>query len=77
MSFAIADPKILTENEVRYQNAALADENKQLRAALKPFAEAGLSKSARHNDLHGALSGLSMNDLFEARDAYQQQAQEK
>ena len=35
----------LTENEVRYQNAALADENKRLRAVLKdarPYVESCL-----------------------------------
>ena len=29
----------LTENEVRYQNAALADENARLRAALEKIAQ--------------------------------------
>lgn len=31
--------------------------------ALEPFAKAGESVSARHNDLHGALSTLTINDL--------------
>lgn len=43
-----------------------AQENERLLAALKPFAEAGQSKSCLHNDLHGALCALTIVDLRRA-----------
>ena len=42
----------LTENEVRYQNAALADENARLRAALE--------KIARSNTAYGIIAANAL-----------------
>lgn len=54
---------VVSTDTVQRIMAEAANEIERLRTALKPLAYAGGSKSANHNDLHGALSTISMDDL--------------
>lgn len=63
----LRDPRYVGQTSIFLR---AADEIEALRAALKPFADAGVGMSAKHGDLHGALSGLTINDLRQAASSY-------